>query len=338
MGMIGRRVRALVRHITKIGIFTVGLLFLAGGARISGEALTSAELGTPELVELPDAPEPGERLQELAGADSQDETQAVGQGELPSPGDCDLRNAAATMAATAAIWADEVAEKDGEAKVESPRIVGVTLCMPHLPMINWYARFISGPQVKALTPKQKAHLAGRNLVDPFNIVTIAGLAAIATASNSHSPEGPGLRGFAKNVGVGFTQDMVGEFFGTFLIPSLTHEDPHYHRMPEGSIPRRILHALDQIAWTQGDDGKGMVNYAVLVGSAFEVGVNNLYVPGQETDFGSSVQRYEITLASAPIDNFITEFVPDLASHIHVRIVLVQRIINQVATTEGARAP
>ena len=37
---------------------------------------------------------------------------------------------------------------------------------------------------------------------------------------------------------------------------------------------------------------------------------------------------------APIDNFITEFLPDVARHIHVRIVLVQRIINQVAKTEG----
>ena len=36
----------------------------------------------------------------------------------------------------------------------------------------------------------------------------------------------------------------------------------------------------------------------------------------------------------PIDNFITEFLPDVARHIHVQIVLVQRIINQVAKTEG----
>ena len=42
----------------------------------------------------------------------------------------------------------------------------------------------------------------------------------------------------------------------------------------------------------------------------------------------------LDLATAPIENFITEFLPDIASRIHVRIVLVQQIINQVARTSG----
>ena len=67
------------------------------------------------------------------------------------------------------------------------------------------------------------------------------------------------------VGVSYTEDMTGEFFGTFLIPSIVHQDPHYHRMPHASIPRRILHAAAQVFWTQGDNGKGMLNYADLVG-------------------------------------------------------------------------
>jgi hypothetical protein len=42
--------------------------------------------------------------------------------------------------------------------------------------------------------------------------------------------------------------------------------------------------------------------------------------------------------AAPVDNFITEFLPDIASHIHVRVVLVQRIINQVASKGGGATP
>lgn len=246
---------------------------------------------------------------------------------------CELRNAAATMAATAAVRADSIAEVEPDALTAPARIVGVTLCVPHLPMINWYARFLNGPQVKALTPMQKAHLAGRNLVDPFNLFTIAGEGAIAIGLNSHSPDGPGLHGYANYIGVSFTQDMVGEFFGTFAIPSLTHQDPHYHRMPGASVRRRILHCLDQIVWTEGDNGRGMPNYADLVGFAADEEINNLYVPGLQTNASGTAARYGLDLATAPIDNFITEFLPDLASHIHVRIVLVQRIINQAARTE-----
>jgi hypothetical protein len=244
---------------------------------------------------------------------------------------CDLKNAGGSLAATAAARAAAVALA-GSAEVPNPKVVNAVLCVPHLPIINWYARFLNGPQVKALTPLEKAHLAGRNLVDPFNILTIFAASGFSVATNSHSVYGPGFYGWSKNAGVSFTQDMVGEFFGTFLIPSIVHQDPHYHREPTASIKRRIFHCIDQIAWTQGDDGNGMVNYADLVGFAVEDGVNDLYVPGQKTNIRASAARYGTTLGTAPIDNFITEFLPDIASHIHVRIVLVQRFINQVART------
>ncbi len=239
------------------------------------------------------------------------------------------------MAATAAVRAANVAANGAAAS--NPKVIDTVLCVPHLPIINWYARFLNGPQVKALTPLQKAHLAGRNLVDPFNLLTIGGEAAISVAANSHSVYGPGFEGWGKYMGVSFTQDMVGEFFGTFLIPSVVHEDPHYHRLPSASVKRRAFHAIAQIVWTEGDNGKGMLNYSDLVGFALEDAVNDLYVPGQQTNFHASAARYGIALATAPIDNYITEFLPDIASRIHVRVVLVQRIINQVARTEGAPA-
>jgi hypothetical protein len=37
----------------------------------------------------------------------------------------------------------------------------------------------------------------------------------------------------------------------------------------------------------------------------------------------------------PIGNLITEFVPDLARHVNVHVVFVQRLIDQVAREEGA---
>ena len=129
--------------------------------------------------------------------------------------------------------------------------------------------------------------------------------------------------------------MTGEFFGTFLIPSIVHQDPHYHRMPHASIPRRIGHAIVQVVWTQGDNGKGMLNYANLVGYAIDDEIGNLYIPGRETNLPASAARYGIGFAIAPTDNFITEFIPDFARRIHVRVVLVQRIINQVAKANGS---
>lgn len=198
--------------------------------------------------------------------------------------------------------------------------------------IDWYKRFMDGPQVKPLTPLEKAHLAGRNIIDPFNALTILAQSGFYVGFNSHSPYGPGMPGFERNVGVSYAQDITSEFFNVFLIPSIAHQDPHYHRMPGASFKRRFVHASTQIFWTLGDNGAGMVNYANLVGSGVDIAIGNLYVPGQQTHLTAALSEYFVGLATAPIDNYITEFLPDIARHIHIRIVLVQDIINQVSRT------
>ena len=203
-------------------------------------------------------------------------------------------------------------------------------CLPPT-IINFYQRFINGPEVKPLTPREKARLAARNVLDPFNAVTIAANAAIAIGSDSHSAYGPGLPGFWRYTGVSYTEDITSEFFGTFLVPSIFHQDPHYHRMPHAPIPRRILNAMTQVAWTRSDSGKGIPNYSTFIAAPIDAEIANLYVPGIETDLPSTASRLVIGYALAPTDNFVTEFLPDVARHIHVQIVFVQQIINQMST-------
>lgn len=193
-------------------------------------------------------------------------------------------------------------------------------------------RFVNGSKVTRLTPKEKAQLALSNLFDPFNLLTLGGQSALATASDSHSPYGPGFHGFGNNLGVSFTEDMTGEFFGTFLVPAIFHQDPHYHRMPNAPLKRRILHTFIAVVWAQGDNGHGMPNYGFLVGSAISGELANFYVPGQQTNLGATSTRYFVNLATSPSDNLITEFLPDIARRIHFHDVLLQRIINNVAKT------
>ena len=233
---------------------------------------------------------------------------------------------------------EQSAQQATSGKPSGAELIDALPPCPPPPFINWYVRFINGPEVKPLTPSEKARLAVRNLLDPFNAVTILGNAAISVGADPHSDYGPGMRGFARYVGVSYSQDMTGEFLGTFLIPSLVHQDPHYHRMPHASIPRRVLNAIVQVGWTQGDNGKGMPNYANIFGFPIGAEISDLYVPGVETDLRSTAARVATGWALAPTDNFITEFLPDLARRIHVRVVFVQQIINQVARSQGGGEP
>jgi len=247
---------------------------------------------------------------------------------------CQLRNTGATMATTAAMRALAVSGLHAVSPSAGSSAVVATLCVPHVPIIDWYARFLNGPEVKPLTPQEKAWLAVHNVLDPFNLLTVGGEAAISVAANAHSAYGPGIRGWGRYTGVSFTQDITGEFFGTFLIPSLTHQDPHYHREPGATIRHRMLHAALQVLWTQGDNGRGMINWASVGGLAVDNEIANLYVPGLSTRGSATTERYFVGLATEPIDNYVTEFLPDIARHIHVQVVVIQRIINQVARTDS----
>lgn len=205
--------------------------------------------------------------------------------------------------------------------------------VPCSELLNPYQRFLNTSVVIPLTSKQKGYLALHNLTTPANLLTIVALSGFTIAVDSHSAYGPGLKGFGKNTGVSLLQDTTGEFFGAYLIPSLVHQDPRYFRMPKANIPRRIGHALSRTFVANSDDGKLMPNYANLFTYPINAELSNLYVPGIHSDASSTVERIATGLATDPANNLITEFLPDVAKHISVRIIFVQRILNQVASQQ-----
>ena len=190
---------------------------------------------------------------------------------------------------------------------------------------------INSEDRRPLSSNQKGLLAVRDVVDPFNLVVVASEAGAGVGINSHSAYGPGLKGFGRLAGYDLLQDAQGEFFGTYLIPSLTHEDPRYRRMQHATVPRRILHALERTVVAQHDDGSYMPNYATLLTYPISAELSNLYVPGVQGSARATARRIGIGLATDPAGNLIAEFLPDLARRIHVRSIFIQQIVNQMAS-------
>ena len=193
-----------------------------------------------------------------------------------------------------------------------------------------YKRFLDGPAPVPLTPPQKTVLALRDLSDPANLATIAGSSAFTVGTNAHTAYGPGMTGFGRAVGYSYLQDATGEFFGTILIPWLAHQDPRYHRMPGATVRRRILHAVSAVAVAQSDSGAPMPNYSSLLTNPITAEISNLYVPGINGNAPSTASRIALGYVTGSADNLITEFLPDVARHIHIRVIFVQRILNQVS--------
>jgi hypothetical protein len=190
---------------------------------------------------------------------------------------------------------------------------------------------VSSPYVKPLTPEQKFKLAVHDFKDPFSLAVLTAGGGIYIASNAHNPYGPGMKGWGKIEGYSLVQDAQGEFFATFLIPVLAHEDPRYHRMGHGSIPRRVLHAALHTYVSQHDDGRLMPNYAVLGNYVIGSELANLWVPGTAVSAPSTAKRIALGIGLDPTGTMIGEFLPDIARHIHVHNGLIQQLLNTVAT-------
>jgi hypothetical protein len=202
---------------------------------------------------------------------------------------------------------------------------------PCTELIYPYQQFLSNDIVIPMTWQQKGYLALHDVSDLANIGTIVGISAITVGINSHTAYGPGLKGFAKSAGVSLSQDVTGQLFGAFAIPAIAHQDPRYFRMPQASIQRRIFYCLSRTFVSQHDDGTPMPNYATLGTYPIASELANLYVPGIHPDAASTVSRIAIGLATDPANNLLNEFLPDVAKHVHVRIIFVQRILNNVAS-------
>jgi hypothetical protein len=336
----------------KAQIFFSALVTLAF-ALLQSHSAFACESGAP-ASELPDAPTPSGQspsapasAPQSATAASVQSSTAQAQPALSFPAatesapakkekaskpvdSCDIQNTGATVVNTGAIRALASANLHAAPQAAGEEAVGTTVCVNHFKEINWYARFTTGPDVKPMTVEEKGRLAVVNVMDPFNLLTIFGTAAISIAANSHTLYGPGVHGWAESSGVSFTQDMTGQFFGTFLIPSITHTDPHYHRRPDMTLGHRIWHCVYQTFWQRADNRKETFNYSQIFTPAIGIALSNLYVPGLQTHFSADAERYGVDLATAPIDNFITEFVPSIAARIHTHVVFLERIINRVA--------
>ncbi len=189
---------------------------------------------------------------------------------------------------------------------------------------------VAAHKLPALNAKQKGFLAIRDVIDPFNLITVIGYSGIEIGANSHTAYGPGFRGFGRLAGYSMVEDVQGEFFGTFAIPTLVHQDPRYYREPDKPFVHRLLHAVSHTVVTRNDDGSPMPNYATLLTYPISAELTNLYVPGVAVNAPSTAKRIALGLSTDPVGQIVAEFLPDVAKRIHIRVIFVQQIIQQVA--------
>jgi len=181
---------------------------------------------------------------------------------------------------------------------EQQRIVGV---IPNFYVsYDWHA--------PPLDARQKFELANRSIIDPVNILLLAGDSGIQQALNSFPGYGQGASGYAKRLGANSADFVIGTELGGAILPIIFKEDPRYFYKGTGSILSRTLYAASTSVMGRTDKGKWSVSYSSIIGDFSTGAISNLYYPPSSRQGATlTIENGFLSLAFDSAGNIIQEF-------------------------------
>ena len=145
----------------------------------------------------------------------------------------------------------------------------------------------SGP----LTSFEKLKLAANNTVSLSSVGAAVIGSAYSQAINSPSGWGQGWDAYGQRFGADMARVASYNFFGNYVIASLTHEDPRFYVRKDLNFGQSVEYAAKRLISTRSDSGEEVVNYAGILGPLAGEGLANVYYPAGNRGFGSTMIRY-----------------------------------------------
>ena len=142
-----------------------------------------------------------------------------------------------------------------------------------------------------LSSWDKLRLAANNTVSLSSVGAVVIGSAYGQAVNSPSGWGQGWDAYGQRFGADMARVASYNFFGTFVIASLTHEDPRFYVRKNLNFGQSVEYAAKRLVITRSDSGTEVVNYAGLLGPLAGEGLANTYYPPGSRGFGSTMIRY-----------------------------------------------
>ena len=162
-----------------------------------------------------------------------------------------------------------------------------------------------------LTPGGKFRVFLDNTTDPFILIGTGLQAGLSQATNEFPAYGQGAAGYGKRLGAAMADFSIGEFMGTFVFPSLLHEDPRYFREGSGSGGKRLGYALSSAVITRKDSGRRGFGWANILGRITAGAISNAYYPQEDRGVGLVFSRTAIGIGFGTAGAVFSEFGPDI---------------------------
>jgi len=169
----------------------------------------------------------------------------------------------------------------------------------------------------ALTPLHKLELATDNSVAPSMVLGDLISAGIDQATNSLQGYGQEYGAFGKRFGSALATSTTNQYFKTFLLPTLLHEDPRYFVLLHGTMAKRVLYAITRVVVTQTDARTVDVNWSGIAGPLMAEGLANVYLPSEQRTVGKTFRRYGIRIAVGAASNIVKEYWPTIFTRFRI---------------------
>jgi hypothetical protein len=175
-----------------------------------------------------------------------------------------------------------------------------------------YATVENGAAATAITTRQKFRMASLNTFDPY-VYPFVG--AVATLNRTY---GPGDSGYVKQYAASLTDNAVGNFLTSAVLPSALHQDPRYFERGSGGLLSRVAYAASRSVVTRGDAGRVQFNASEIAGNGIAAGLANIYYPAAERTITGTLSRWGLQVLWDTLSNELKEFWPDVRQRLHGR--------------------
>jgi hypothetical protein len=142
-----------------------------------------------------------------------------------------------------------------------------------------------------LSSLDKLRLAANNTVSLSSVGAALIGAAYGQAVNTPKGYGQGWDAYGQRFGADMARVASYNFFGTFMIASLTHEDPRFYVRKNLNFGQSVEYAAKRLVITRSDSGTEVVNYSGLIGPLAGEALANTYYPSGSRGVGSTMIRY-----------------------------------------------
>jgi hypothetical protein len=145
--------------------------------------------------------------------------------------------------------------------------------------------------------------------EKFKLFVAIGSAVYGQATNRYEGYGQGWDAYGKRVGAAFANSASTNFIGTFLVPSLFHQDPRHFFSERPGFRRKLAYAFSRQVVTRTDDGHKTFNWSRILALLGSEAIANTYLPPDERTTEKTFQRAGIRFGIGIGTTLLKEYWP-----------------------------